>query len=455
MNIADVVMKSRNVESFTNLLPVSSVTSEHAKALAGQKGYMALYTVDEMRDMFHLTDDIMENLYYGCGFTLFYYWDKSKVVFPCNNLLMSNVGKDDKSAEIRDAVAHIKNKIASGNFNFILTALNDRMRIEYLKNLIDDGYDGAYDLFLNAYPLSDYGCSALGRDSVLKLRSIKTPEQAQATKRVLKSYPDTLTIYRGSGDESASLEETFSWTLDPAVAVFFATRFPSDRAKVYKATVKKDAVIEYFDGMEEEVIVFPDDVKEVEDFPFYGINWLNKVVEDGAIDGFWLYQRNADYDAVPFQIVSNLHGKSHAGRVLFMCMLLAFMKGLNLEDKEILIEAALYHDTGRCSDAEDNTHGAESAKMLQEAYPDTEPITLFLMEYHCRPDEEGYEFIEEHWTDKQDALRVKNLFDIFKDADGLDRVRLGNFELDMFQLRTEEARKLPQVAKITEEQLEI
>lgn len=108
MNIADVVMKSRNVESFTNLLPVSSVTSEHAKALAGQKGYMALYTVDEMRDMFHLTDDIMENLYYGCGFTLFYYLDKSKVVFPCNNLLMSNGGKDDKSAEIRDAVAHIK-----------------------------------------------------------------------------------------------------------------------------------------------------------------------------------------------------------------------------------------------------------------------------------------------------------------------------------------------------------
>lgn len=108
MNIADVVMKSRNVESFTNLLPVSSVTSEHAKALAGQKGYMALCTVDEMRDMFHLTDDIMENLYYGCGFTLFYYLDKSKVVFPCNNLLMSNGGKDDKSAEIRDAVAHIK-----------------------------------------------------------------------------------------------------------------------------------------------------------------------------------------------------------------------------------------------------------------------------------------------------------------------------------------------------------
>lgn len=91
----------------------------------------------------------------------------------------------------------------------------------------------------------------------------------------------------------------------------------------------------------------------------------------------------------------------------FMCMLLTFMKGLDLEDKEILIEAALYHDTGRCSDAEDNTHGAESAKMLQEAYPDTEPITLFLMEYHCRPDEEGYEFIKEHWTDKQDALRVK------------------------------------------------
>lgn len=136
-----------------------------------------------------------------------------------------------------------------------------------------------------------------------------------------------------------------------------------------------------------------------------------------------------------------------------MCMLLAYMKGLDLEDKEILIEAALYHDTGRRSDSEDNTHGGESARMLQEAYPDTDPITLFLMEYHCRPDKEGYDFISEHWRDRQDALRVKTLFDIFKDADGLDRVRLGNYELDMFQLRTEEARKLPQIAKITEEQL--
>ena len=152
-------------------------------------------------------------------------------------------------------------------------------------------------------------------------------------------------------------------------------------------------------------------------------------------------------------MAGKLHGKAHAGRVLFMCMLLAYMKGLDLEDKEILIEAALYHDTGRRSDSEDNTHGGESARMLQEAYPDTDPITLFLMEYHCRPDKEGYDFISEHWRDRQDALRVKALFDIFKDADGLDRVRLGNYELDMFQLRTEEARKLPQIAKITEEQL--
>lgn len=78
MNIADAVMKSRNVESFSNLLPVTSVTTEKEKTLAGQKGYMAFYTVDELQKKFHLTDDIIENLYYGCGFTPFYYWDKDK-----------------------------------------------------------------------------------------------------------------------------------------------------------------------------------------------------------------------------------------------------------------------------------------------------------------------------------------------------------------------------------------
>ena len=41
MNITDVVMKSRNVESFNNLLPVTSVTSEKSKAVASRNGYMA------------------------------------------------------------------------------------------------------------------------------------------------------------------------------------------------------------------------------------------------------------------------------------------------------------------------------------------------------------------------------------------------------------------------------
>lgn len=268
MNITDVVMKSRNVESFNNLLPVTSVTSEKSKAVASRNGYMAPYTADELRKKFHLTDDIIENLYYGCGFTPFYYWDKDKVIFPCNSLTMAADG-EDKTPEIRGAVEQLKKKIASGNCNFIITALNDRMRIEYLKKLVDEGFDGAYKLFYNVYPFSDYGCSALGRDGILKLKSMKTPEQVQATEKGLRKYPDTLTVYRGAGDESASLEEAFSWTLDPAVAVFFATRFPSDHAKVYRATVEKASVIEYFEGVEAEVIVSPDDIKEVEDFPFY------------------------------------------------------------------------------------------------------------------------------------------------------------------------------------------
>lgn len=175
MNIADVVMKSRNVESFSNLLPAASVTSEKAKAVASRNGYMAPYTADELRKKFHLTDDIIENLYYCCGFTPFYYWDKDKVIFPCNSLTMAADG-EDKTPEIRGAVEQLKKKIASGNCNFIITALNDRMRIEYLKKLVDEGFDGAYKLFYNVYPFSDYGCSALGRDGILKLKSMKTPE---------------------------------------------------------------------------------------------------------------------------------------------------------------------------------------------------------------------------------------------------------------------------------------
>ena len=43
---------------------------------------------------------------------------------------------------------------------------------------------------------------------------------------------------------------------------------------------------------------------------------------------------------------------------------------------------------------------------------------------------------------------MRLLYNIFKDADGLDRVRLGLKELNISMLRTEEAKKLPLVANL-------
>ena len=51
--------------------------------------------------------------------------------------------------------------------------------------------------------------------------------------------------------------------------------------------------------------------------------------------------------------------------------------------------------------------------------------------------------------------RYLKLFDIFKDADALDRVRLGIRDLDINQLRTPEAKSMTMVAEILRQELKL
>lgn len=65
------------------------------------------------------------------------------------------------------------------------------------------------------------------------------------------------------------------------------------------------------------------------------------------------------------------------------------------------------------------------------------------MKYHCIRDKEGLEAIQ--YEDAiQDKKRAINLLKRFKDCDGLDRVRLGDF--DSKYLRTETGKRLEIVA---------
>ena len=66
------------------------------------------------------------------------------------------------------------------------------------------------------------------------------------------------------------------------------------------------------------------------------------------------------------------------------------------------------------------------------------------MAYHDRDDELGLCVLQEKFLDDSDAVL---LYQIFKDADALDRFRLGPDALDVKYLRTGEAKELVGFAK--------
>lgn len=146
---------------------------------------------------------------------------------------------------------------------------------------------------------------------------------------------------------------------------------------------------------------------------------------------------------------SELHTKSHCARVLLLALLIADQKDLDEEEKEALAKAAIFHDSRRLDDGIDQGHGERAAKYYKE-YCQNHDLgydcrTYYAIYYHDQDDALGLSEIKE--TDQVYGCATI-IYQIFKDADALDRFRLGPNALDANYLRTEEARALVDQAKV-------
>lgn len=145
---------------------------------------------------------------------------------------------------------------------------------------------------------------------------------------------------------------------------------------------------------------------------------------------------------------SEWHTKSHSARVLLLALLIGHQKGLSDKEMEALGMAAVFHDTRRLDDGIDKGHGSRAAAYYKE-YCNAHELsydaqTYYITYYHDQDDSLGLSEIK-----KSSGLteRAILLYQIFKDADALDRFRLGPDGLDVNFLRTEEARQLVDFAK--------
>jgi hypothetical protein len=126
---------------------------------------------------------------------------------------------------------------------------------------------------------------------------------------------------------------------------------------------------------------------------------------------------------------SRVHGSGHIHRVLLFAALIAWQEALDEETTRQYFRAACYHDVGRTFDGYDIYHGARSALRLEALTGQTGENLVDLkaaVTAHARPDSDMESIVRYHQPADYD--RAMKLTKLLKDADNLDRVRLGDLK---------------------------
>ena len=175
---------------------------------------------------------------------------------------------------------------------------------------------------------------------------------------------------------------------------------------------------------------------------------------DPAPDPTW-FCRASGYDAS-----ASIHGLGHTQRVMVHARAIARAEWFLNWEEEALIHAALWHDIGRTDDSADYYHGAKSAgKVLalglhQGLEPQVSETALFAITHHSGSEAHGERAARrlEFFRPQGDSFRrvpipgdsALRVFRALKDADALDRVRLG--DLDESYLRLPSSRERVDIA---------
>lgn len=130
--------------------------------------------------------------------------------------------------------------------------------------------------------------------------------------------------------------------------------------------------------------------------------------------------------------VSNIHGKDHIERVIFFAVLLSYAYELDATDTNILVNAASLHDTRRVNDGWDTEHGKRAAfdsiGYANGVDDSDKAILQGVIACHSCDDKLMDDTMKEFVEDESDMDRAIRLAKFFKDADGLDRVRINHLD---------------------------
>ena len=144
--------------------------------------------------------------------------------------------------------------------------------------------------------------------------------------------------------------------------------------------------------------------------------------------------------------MSHIHGIGHIERTMLLGAMIAQAQGLCAHETQMLLLCCSYHDVGRHNDRLDDEHGAASASLIEKrrlrgkfaAFGcDDFTVMRSAIASHSLPDRRMAETAARYGVADAQRDRFFRIARALKDADNLDRVRLG--DLDVSHLRHPES----------------
>ena len=453
MSISEIVKQSHAQFEVEDFYPASLITNETAKQVYENQVQRNLVLYEEVIKFAMSCNINPDDIYFSSKGICTYYYFKFPAIVDIF-AISSEYAKQMKVEEhITQVTRVLQEKLDERLYDDFFIYVDSRIQmmafIKLFKQLPDNK---KYDFFISVYIHGEYNFQLLRpyMDMVMESQDAAYRENMLSKLDKVTEDEDFITIYRGQGTDSTPYSEAMSWTLSLKTALFFAKRYNMDGV-VYQAKVRKKDVIDYINSRhEEEILVKPATLIEVKDLNYIKtseeINHLNEI---GMLSIFHEYKKQLDESL--FLNPYGIHGLKHTERVMIHLVSLVNELSLDDEDVDVLMRAALFHDIGRTHDGVDDLHGEKSWEMVEEMNllsfdsnfkfeeweEENEETIEFIIKNHCLDDATGYRNLEK--MKSHQAERIEYLFRIFKDADGLDRVRLG--DLDPNYLRLEESKK--------------
>jgi len=175
---------------------------------------------------------------------------------------MSNNGFEMFS--MKDRISQIvtahKECIKKKDFTRLFMIIDKPFRFEWYIKLFNEIPDNKkHKIFKSIYSTSEYGFNEINKEFIQEIFKNNVVDKD------IFDGDEIITVYRGEASKSTPYNQAYSWTTDIEVAFWFADRFNSN-GKVYIGKVKVDDILDCFQNNESEIIVFPENVFDIERF---------------------------------------------------------------------------------------------------------------------------------------------------------------------------------------------